>query len=214
MEDLPLPINYFDKQLEKAARDGDPLQFFIKEDAIIKIYEDRIPKFSLSVMMTKRGFDRWNMRKNTLKQIEQSIELHHVQLVNAVLGGWVYATSVQANYFAQELAWTEQSRRAGKELAGQLDIQQQLLNMQAEAERKRDERLHRQAKELLAIKNKHELKVQRLRVPTIDQKLDDIDAYNGRIRSILQDIHDSPEPNRIKNQRATTILNLSTRIFD
>lgn len=211
--DLELPNTYFDNRLDAAARNGNPLQFYLMESNIIDFYERRIPDFGLKVMVSKRHFDRWNRRRSTLQQIEDSIERAHVQLVQVVLSGFIYSAAYEAGYYQRELQWTEEARRQTRTENRRYDIQKVLWEESEKAAKMRDDRHQGYATELLDIRQQHEINMMKAAVPSIEQRLDDITLYNDRIRAILNDINNGPGDQRVKNQQATQMITLAQMIF-
>lgn len=200
--------------LGKAASSGHPLQFFINEDMITRYYRSRVPRWSPSLVLTPGGLRDRRNKQITLQRIEMMIEDQHIELINAVFAGQKAATFYQANYVAQEMAWTDELRRSGQLGEQQLSFAARSQRMIEEAQARRDRQMHEYAKEMLGIQQEHEQTMQKLRHRSVEDKMADMEHVNTRIRHILQDINESSDPDRVKNQRATTIIGLSAKVFD
>lgn len=205
MSDL-LPPDYFSAALANSARMGDPLQFYLQEEVILAYYRNRIPELNPSTVFN--GFDKWYKRRKTFKQIEEMLEQHHVNLIAVVLQGQLITQGWKATYMQRELQWTEELRRAGEMNAVQLNYQAQLRQMDEEAQRRRDIRLHEHAMELQRLNNDHGLALKNAGIISPVQRVSDMQQVSDKLREMLIDIHNSDYPERVKNQWAGMIIRI------
>ena len=185
---------------------GDPLQFYLQEEVILAYYRNRIPELNPSTVFN--GFDKWYRRRKTFKQIEEMLEQHHVNLIAVVLQGQLITQGWKATYMQRELQWTEELRRAGEMNAVQLNYQTQLRQMDEEAQRRRDIRLHEHAMELQRLNNDHGLALKNAGIISPVQRVSDMQQVSDKLREMLIDIHNSDYPERVKNQWAGMIIRI------
>lgn len=185
---------------------GDPLQFYLQEEVILAYYRNRIPELNPSTVFN--GFDKWYKRRKTFKQIEEMLEQHHVNLIAVVLQGQLITQGWKATYMQRELQWTEELRRAGEMNAVQLNYQAQLRQMDEEAQRRRDIRLHEHAMELQRLNNDHGLALKNAGIISPVQRVSDMQQVSDKLREMLIDIHNSDYPERVKNQWAGMIIRI------
>jgi hypothetical protein len=209
-----IEVNDASQMLGRGSNLGDPLQFFMVERQLIRYYRNRIPKLTPSLIMTKGGLDEYGLRKNTFRQILGMVEYQHIRLVDTIFKAQLETADYQARYMAAELVWTDYVRAQDYSHKYTIDFERAMSRIQEQAQKRRDEQLHEYAKIILELEQEHERKLKKMGMTTTKKKLSDMELVNSRVRTILQEIETSGDSDRVKDQRAVAILDLSKRIFD